>query len=158
MTGSILDGTTLTFSTSDGQQLVFSAAALAGTQWQLTYYGQEYAPTPAISDTEVTLTFQDEAQLGGSSGCNLFGGKYQVDGSAIVISQVFSTMKACPVGNIMQQEQAFLAALQSAISYKIDGNTLTMVYAEGQLTFTRLPSPDAAPATTPEATSAVKSS
>lgn len=142
-----LSGDTLTLWTDDNQAIVFTAASLAGSQWQLTYYGQEYAPTAALTDTPVMLQF-DADRLSGSGGCNSYGGSYQVDGDKLVVGEVVSTMKACMATGVMEQEQAYFAALQSAGGYKIDGNTLTIDYAEGRLTFTRL----ASTAVTPEAT------
>ncbi len=158
VTASTLSGSTLTLSTRDGQQLVFTAASLAGSAWQLAYYGQEYAPTAVIPNSGVTLIFQNGTQIAGHGGCNSFGGEYQVNGNQITISHVISTMMACLANDITTQEQAYFAALQSVSTFKIDGNTLTMPYAEGQLTFTRLPSPDATPEATSEATPATLNS
>lgn len=151
------DGDTLTFQYGDQQQLVLKAVKLVGTQWQLVSYGPTDAPTAVISGSAVTLNFTNETQLAGNGGCNGYGGSYQVDGNQITISDVISTMMACLANGVTEQEQAYFAALQSASSYTISGDTLTLEDADGQLTFTRIPSPDL-PDATPEATSGTVSS
>ena len=142
-----LNGDTLTLWTSDDQPIVFTAAALAGSQWQLSTYGQETALTAALPDAPVTIQFEGD-QVSGSASCNSYGGSYQVDGDTLILGEIPSTLMACLDAGVMEQEQAFLNALRSVSTYKIDGNTLTIHYAEGVLTFTRA----ASPALTPEAT------
>ncbi|NMB67709.1 MAG: META domain-containing protein [Chloroflexi bacterium] len=77
---------------------------LAGTGWILT----ELNGQPALADVSVTLEFAD-GRLGGSDGCNSYGGGYRVeDGRLIVGADMASTLMAC-ADEIMQQASAFSA-------------------------------------------------
>ena len=75
----------------------------------------------------MTLEFGGAGEVNGSSGCNTFFGSYSVSASDIAISQLSSTSLLCaePEG-IMEQEAAYVAALQSATTYRIDGNSLEL--------------------------------
>jgi heat shock protein HslJ len=101
---------------------------LAGTKWAVTNYnnGKE-AVVGVIEGTTLTLEFADDGSVAGSAGCNnFFGGFTQGDGT-ITIGPLASTMMACtePAG-AMDQETQFLAAVQSAATYQLDGDSLTL--------------------------------
>jgi heat shock protein HslJ len=102
--------------------------ALAGTEWDVTMFnnGQE-AVVGVIEGSEITALFGEDGELSGSAGCNQYIGSYTVDGNTIQIGQLGSTMRFCaePEG-VMEQEQAFLAALQSAATFTVEGDTLQM--------------------------------
>ena len=78
--------------------------SLVNTQWQLTSFGGPNAETPVTGDKALTLEFRPGGQVGGSGGCNSFGGKYQVQGNTLSISQIVSTMMACVTQGVMEQE------------------------------------------------------
>ena len=59
-----------------------------------------------------------------------------VDGDKLTISQAGSTMMACDPPEAMQQEMDFLAALQSAATYAIDGDQLTIANEAGETVLT----------------------
>jgi heat shock protein HslJ len=129
---------------------------LSGTEWDVTMVnnGRE-AVVGVIEGTELNVLFGEDGELSGSAGCNQYIGGYTVDGNAIEIGQLGSTMRFCaePEG-IMEQEQAFLAALQSAATFRIEGDTLEMRTAADAIAvmMTRrvevdLPEPPADPAT-----------
>jgi heat shock protein HslJ len=115
-----------------GNQIVatFTAdvQALAGSDWNVTMYnnGRE-AVVGVIEGTDLTVLFGDNGELSGSAGCNQFIGDYTVSGNTIQIGQLGSTMRFCaePEGT-MEQEQAFLAALQSAATFRIEGDNLEL--------------------------------
>jgi heat shock protein HslJ len=80
-----------------------------------------------IIGTELTAKFDDDGTLSGSAGCNNYNTTYEVDGENISIGQTAVTQMYCqdPEG-IMEQEAEYLAALQSAATYKIEGDRMTM--------------------------------
>lgn len=100
---------------------------LNGSGWNLsTLHGQ-----PALSDVSVTLNFQDGA-VSGSDGCNSYSSTYQSsDGKLTIDKNIISTMMACDE-TIMQQASAFTAALPQVSSFKIDGEQLTLLNADGE--------------------------
>jgi heat shock protein HslJ len=124
----------------DGNEVATFAAAsqeLSGTSWIVTNYnnGRE-AVVGVITGTEITASFAEDGQVSGTAGCNSYFASYEADPAAgtITIGDVGSTMMACaePEG-IMEQEQEYLAALATAATYRIQGNTLEMRTADDAL-------------------------
>jgi heat shock protein HslJ len=112
---------------------VRQSAPLVGPTWQLTAYnnGKE-AVVSVLSGTEITAQFGEDGNLAGSAGCNNYNASYQVEGGAIQFGPAMSTRMYCaePEG-IMEQEAAYLAALEMAATYKIEGDRLLLHSAEG---------------------------
>lgn len=107
-----------------------SDSGLVGTSWELISFTTPDGETLAISNTTVTLAFEDETRAGGNGGCNGYGSSYSVDGDAITFEGVISTMMACLDADIMPQESAYFDALNTATRYEIDGDKLTIWYGE----------------------------
>jgi heat shock protein HslJ len=108
------------------------APALEGTNWLLeSYAGADGQATAALADVQVTALFAD-GRVGGSGGCNNYGGPYTVDGSGLTVGPLASTMMAC-MGPVMDQETAYLSALQSAASYAVVDGKLQISDAAGQV-------------------------
>jgi heat shock protein HslJ len=107
---------------------------LAGTRWEVVNYnnGRGALVTPLL-DTRLTMEFGANGNLSGISGCNTYTASYQVTGSNITIGLPGGTQQFCeePEG-IMEQEAEFLAALQSAATFSINGSRLEMSTAGGQ--------------------------
>ena len=97
------------------------------------------AEIPVVEGSTVTLEFAEDGQLGGSGGCNYFGAAFELEGNTIKITDVVSTLMACADEQVMAQEGLFFAALQSATSFEISADRLTIFYDNGQsqLTFVR---------------------
>ena len=80
-----------------------------------------------IADTEITAEFASaEETVKGSAGCNSYFGSYKLKGSQLSIpGPIGATEMYCmePEG-VMDQEQEYLAVLQLAESYEIDGDKL----------------------------------
>ena len=134
-----VDGTSLTLNDSAGTAVAtFEAVStdLTGTSWTVTSYNNgRQAVVGVLADTTLTILFGESGQISGSGGCNNYSGSFKSDGvSTIEIGPLISTMMACadPEG-VMDQETQFLAALQAATVYRIDGSTLEMRDAEGAL-------------------------
>jgi heat shock protein HslJ len=76
-------------------------------------------------EVQATLTFDAAGGVGGSAGCNSFGGMYTVDGDELQISELAQTLIACepPLDAI---EQAYVAALGEVSGYQVSGDTLVL--------------------------------
>jgi ABC-type amino acid transport substrate-binding protein/heat shock protein HslJ len=131
----------------DAEQTVRVAAEppanpLVGTSWQATaYYDQNAASmVPVLEGTVLTAVFGKEDQLNGSSGCNTYSAQYMVDGNALAIDDIGMTRTVCtqPEG-IMEQEDAFVAALTSVASYTMEGNQLFLSDGSGQVVLEFVP-------------------
>jgi heat shock protein HslJ len=100
--------------------------SLDGSAWILT----ELNGQPVLSEPLVTLSF-NAGKLGGTDGCNHYGGSYTVKGSQFSAGkELFSTLMACEEG-IMQQASAYLSALTSAVQYEINGEKLSLLDENG---------------------------
>jgi len=126
-----IQGDQLTLTGGDGVTLaVYKAQSqdLAGTTWQVTAYNNgNQAVIGVVEGTTLTASFGKDGSMSGNSGCNDFNGPYKIDGDQITIGPLASTMKMCsdPAG-VMEQEVQYLAALQSAANYQIEGNVLQL--------------------------------
>jgi heat shock protein HslJ len=103
------------------------ATALSNTAWEL----ESLAGNDVLPGSTITLEFSSD-EVSGSAGCNQYGGSYRAGADSLSISGVFSTMMACvgPEG-VMEQEQAYLAALRRAASYRISGDRLEILDGTG---------------------------
>jgi heat shock protein HslJ len=112
------------------------ADPLAGS-WIVTGYNTGDSVDSPIADTELTATFENGA-VSGSSGCNTYNGTYTLTGTTLAIGPLASTQKACDQP-IMDQETAFLAALQGATGVRTDGANVTLTSADGSNAVTLTP-------------------
>ena len=134
-----IEGDVLTIANAEGETtLTFKATepiSLTATNWEATSYnnGNE-AVVSLIVGTTITADFGEDGTLSGNAGCNQYTTSYTVDGDAITIEPVASTMMFCgdPEG-MMDQETLYLQALPTAATYQIDGTTLTLRTAEGAM-------------------------
>ncbi len=110
-----------------------ASTSLAGTSWDVVNYnnGNE-AVVSVLEDTELTAVFEAE-QVSGSAGCNNYFGSYSADEGAIEIGPLAATRRACAGEGVAEQEAEFLAALESAATYSINGDRLEMRTAEDAL-------------------------
>lgn len=115
-----------------------ATTGIEGILWRLVEYGPADAPIAALADVSVTVKFDAGNTVGGSGGCNSYGGNYQLNGQSLSVSQVVSTMMACENAAVMQQESRYLAALGSATGLHVAGTGLTIDYDGGKLHFTRI--------------------
>lgn len=75
-----------------------------------------------IDEVQTTLEVSGDGMVSGSGGCNRLTGMASIDGDTISFGQMATTMMACPQA-IMDQEQAFIAALTEARGWRIDPQT-----------------------------------
>lgn len=101
--------------------------------WALVSYGSPDNPQPALADVPANLTFTAEG-INGQGSCNQYSGAYQYDNGTLTISNVISTLMACEQP-IMEQESAFLGALQTATTFQVNNGQLQISYSGGVLTF-----------------------
>jgi heat shock protein HslJ len=103
-------------------------AALGGGEWQVF----EINGAGIVAGSKPTITFE-EGRVFGAGSCNRFMGGYAVspDGLKLEMSQMASTMMACPEP-LMQQEGAFLGTLGTVTGYELAGGVLTLKGADGK--------------------------
>jgi heat shock protein HslJ len=133
----LIEGDQLMIAGADGKTLltykVIQSTPLTGTVWQLTMYnnGNE-AVVSMLDGTAVSAVFGEDGTLAGSAGCNDYNATYKVDASSMTVTAPATTRKMCgdPAG-VMEQESAYLQALQMAATYSITGDELEIADADG---------------------------
>jgi heat shock protein HslJ len=138
--------TTTTYGLQDGQLAEIpgeeaalekiSAADLNGTAWTLLELATDQ---PALADAPITLSFTEQ-QLSGSGGCNNYNGGFTLGEDnpfVMTVGPVVSTQMACPEP-ILNQETAYLAALQSATQWGYVIGDLAIYYDKGDGGYSRL--------------------
>ena len=112
----------------------------AGTSWVLiSVLGAGGNLTPVPATPAITLEFRDAATLGGSGGCNQYGGSYTTTGIRINITRLVSTLMYCTDTGVDEREAAYLGFLGGARFFRIDGDSLRLFDGNGteQLAFIR---------------------
>ena len=108
---------------------------LADTSWVLAGFSTPESPQPLVPGTEITAAFED-SQVGGTSGCNHYGGAYTATGDLLHVEEIASTAMLCAGEAIMEQEERFQAALAAAETFTLESDTLLIESASDVLVFT----------------------
>ena len=126
-------GATLTLRDGGGQALKFQrakrpdpgqAADLTTKKWMLRSLNGR---TVDLTKNAPFLNFDaDKGSAGGNSGCNFFGGDYEVLGSSIRFVDMMRTMMACEFEGRMGVERDYMDGLQTADRFEIHGNRLIL--------------------------------
>jgi heat shock protein HslJ len=110
---------------------------LAGTSWSATaIHNGKGAVASLVAGSAVTLTFGADGQASGSAGCNRYMARYQAEGSSLRFQPAAATRRMCPGEALMEQERAFLKALESVATARIEGQRLELRTAGGSLAAT----------------------
>jgi heat shock protein HslJ len=125
-------GTLTIFDAQGTTVLVFDAAPrnpMLGT-WTVDSFATAPASlTAPIEGTSLTAVFRI-ASIGGSSGCNQYTGTYGTNGNVVRIGRLATTRMAC-ADEIMNQEVAFLAAMEGAALIDRRGPSLLLTDLSG---------------------------
>jgi heat shock protein HslJ len=133
-----LTGDQLTFNDANKKTiLVYKAQSqdLSGTSWEvISYNNGKQAVTTVLTGTTITLDFGTDGTVSGNSSCNNYHGTFTVTGKQITIGPLASTRMFCgePEG-VMDQETLYLAALQTAGTFKVEGTKLELRTTNGAL-------------------------
>jgi heat shock protein HslJ len=140
--GFSVDGDELVLLDSEDEEVLRFAAATPVGSWSATGFLREDAFRTLVPGTEITITFGDDGEVTGSAGCNTYTATYEIEAEAIEITSPAATRMACaePAG-VMEQEQAYLALLPTAASYRLDGGSLQLLGDDGTglVSYSRVP-------------------
>lgn len=118
--------------------------SLTGIDWRLASLGPVGAETGVVAGTTVTMKLGEDERVTGSTGCNSYGGSYQVRGDNISFSRIASTRRACLDQNANEQEHKFLSIIETANRFRLSANRLTILSDRGRsvLNFVNIPPPE----------------
>lgn len=128
------DSRTLRFRRSNAS--VSEPNGLGATTWTLKSI--KGVPVTLTKDVP-TLNFDlDKKSAGGNSGCNSFGGSFEVNGSSIKFGRMIMTMRACEFEDRMNVEKKFMEGLENADRFELTKDSLTLLKdGEALLVFAR---------------------
>lgn len=119
---------------ADGSTLLTYTAGLAdlaGTSWTATGINNQ---TGAVESSELTPTatavFDEDGTVSGLTGCREFTGSWQTEGDTISVTDVTTEGDEC-TGDAATLEERYLAALEAASTFAIEGSTLNLRDSEG---------------------------
>jgi heat shock protein HslJ len=99
---------------------------LAGPTWRLNAYNNGRGGVQSLlAGTQITAVFGTDGRVGGSAGCNTYVGPYEISGDSLTIGPPATTRRAC-AQPVMDQEAAYLAALQATTRYRFEDGRLVL--------------------------------
>jgi heat shock protein HslJ len=117
-----------------------AVASLAETGWQ--FVGASIGAPAPENVSGITLKFAEKLVVA-SSGCNSGRGAYALEGGALVVGNLATTMMAC-AGPMEKWEPAFFAFLSSKPAVTRAGDGLVLTSAQGEMRFHAMLMPSAA--------------
>ncbi len=102
-----------------------------GRVWQL--FELQVTPDAAPMHPSVPITLEIDTatgQAGGKGGCNRYFGGITLTGTQLSLSGIGATQMACPPP-AMDEEAAYLAALERVTGYAVDGRVLSLTLVGG---------------------------
>ncbi len=94
-------------------------------EWRLESYNFKQKIAYPIDKNTITLNIHKDGNLGGKSGCNVYGGNYLIEDGELSITGIISTMMACEEPS-MQFEQTFFRTLEGAKNFELSNGKLTI--------------------------------
>lgn len=116
-----------------GRQVAAEAPAepFHGKVWRL--FELQAAPDAAPMQPSAMITLEIDAAAGrasGKGGCNRYFGGMTLSGTQLSVSGIGATQMACPPP-AMDEEAAYLSALERVTGYQIEGDVLTLTLVGG---------------------------
>lgn len=96
---------------------------LAGVEWVV----EDIGGRGIIDASRVTLNFHTDGSLGGAASCNRYATSVSIGGEAARVGQIAATQMMC-AETLMNQEQAFFAALAAVGRFDIDETGALLLY------------------------------
>ncbi len=90
----------------------------------------ELAGAAIAPDSGITATFAADGSVTGSGGCNTYSASWKSDGTSLTVGPIAATLSSCD-SSTDALESSYLAALQAAATWSLDGSALVIVSADG---------------------------
>ena len=110
-------------------------ASPIASSWNAILFNDGRSAIVSVTGVQITAQFGADGQIAGFSGCNNYSATYTPgpDGT-VQVGPIAATKKACSEpANVMEQESHYLAALQSAATYQVEDDSLTVQNADGEM-------------------------
>jgi len=113
-------------------QQKIASQKLQGTHWQLSAVGAHGAELETGDNALVTLNFTSDHRVGGTDGCSVFEGEYEVTAWNLEIKNIGIRSVNCMDHEVILAEVHYLDLLTQAKGYNIHGNQLILWDQEGR--------------------------
>jgi heat shock protein HslJ len=110
------------------QNLPGGGAGMAGPEWRPVTIGG----AAVDADTTMFVRFAVDGSVNGNGGCNNFFGSLESTDDGVAMGELGATRMACPP-EVMDQEQAFMQALQDSVRFEMGDDSLQMLDADNVL-------------------------
>jgi len=131
----IVDGRLELRSSTGGVLAVFAAqpTTLVGAWEVIAFNNGREAVVGVLEAAPMEITFDSAGGAAGSAGCNRFTATFEATGEACRFGPAATTRRLCPGEGVMEQERAFLNALASVATMRMEGDQLEFRTAEDAL-------------------------
>jgi putative lipoprotein len=116
---------------NDATSASIAPAAPAPAILDLTWRVETIKGEAVAADTESTLSIASDMRAGGRGGCNSYFAQASVGVETIGFSAIAATRMACLSDVATAQETAFFAALEAARVWRMEGELLLLLDADG---------------------------
>ena len=108
-----------------------NVSGLTGIYWRIRSLGDVDLGDLDVSQEPFIVFREGEGRFNASVGCNMKMGGFSRTGSSLSVTQVASTMMACPDETLAMLDSRLDALLPTTASYEIGGRTLLLFDGEG---------------------------
>ncbi|HEY6627415.1 MAG TPA: META domain-containing protein [Acidimicrobiia bacterium] len=105
------------------------------SDWTLQSGTVDGTDIPIVADHPITLTFEADNAIAGSSACNSYFGGYTIEGADISFTEMGSTMMACEPAEVMDSEGMYLDAMSKVDAFTATEDSLTLTGDGVELVF-----------------------
>lgn len=110
------------------QNMPGGGASMTGVEWRPTLIGS----SEIAANSGMFVHFSVDGSIKGNAGCNDFFGSLEMQEGNLSVGELGTTRKACP-RDTMQNEAAFMRALQDAHQFEMGDNSLQLLGADNVL-------------------------
>lgn len=112
---------------AEGDATEGDPATLTGGAWQV----EDLNRGGIIDNTVMTLTFNEDGRVTGSTHCNSLSGAYVSTASTLTFAPIVMTQRACVAPALDNQERKFTAALQGEMAWRLTADGALELTREG---------------------------
>jgi heat shock protein HslJ len=99
-------------------------------EWHLEAFGTVGEEDEILPGTSITLSFEREGSLSGTSGCNRYSTTFQAGPSGELSIRAFATTQMECAEETMYQERAYLGAFADMTAFDVGADSLQLFYGD----------------------------
>ena len=129
-----LDGSTLTLTGDDTTITLdeIESAPLIGTTWLVTGTVATQAVSSVPVDSTASITIDADGTVAVDTGCNAGSGSVEITDTTLTFGPIATTRRSC-IDELNALEASVLTVLQGAVTYEIDGDSLSLRSSDGEI-------------------------